>query len=124
MTDMNQDTYAQSSDVGEVQIANEVVAGIAGISASEIEGVESMAGGFTKELADKLGVKSPSKGVKVVVENDTVTVDLAINMKYGYSIPKTCAQVQEKVAQAINAMTGLNDGMVNVRIAGVSLEQE
>ena len=58
------------------------------------------------------------------VVDDTATVDLAINMKYGYSIPDTCVQVQEKVAQAINSMTGLTVKQVNVRIAGVSLEQD
>jgi uncharacterized alkaline shock family protein YloU len=124
MTDLNRDTFKDNTGIGEVQIANEVVSSIAGISASEVEGVESMAGGFTNELAGKLGMKSLSKGVKVSVEDGTVIVDLAINMKYGYSIPKTSAQVQEKVAQAINSMTGLTVGTVNVRIAGVSLEQE
>ena len=93
--------------IGEVQIANEVVASIAGISASEVEGVDSMAGGITNEIAGRLGMKNPAKGVKVEVKGDTAVVDLAIYLKYGYSIPKISAQVQEKVAQAINSMTGL-----------------
>ena len=107
--------------IGEVQIANEVVASIAGISASEVEGVDSMAGGITNEIAGRLGMKNPAKGVKVEVKGDTAVVDLAI---YGYSIPKISAQVQEKVAQAINSMTGLKVERVNVRIAGVSLESQ
>ena len=124
MTENDRDTFENSSDIGEVQIANEVVSSIAWVSASEVEGVESMAGGFKNELAGKFGVKNLSKGVKVEVNDDSARVDLAINMKYGYNIPKTCAQVQEKVAQAINSMTGLTAKQVNVRIAGVSLEQE
>ena len=87
-------------------------------------GVDSMAGGITNELAGKFGVKNLSKGVKVEVVEDSANVELAINMKYGYSIPDTCSQVQEKVAQAINSMTGLTVRKVNVRIAGVSLEQD
>lgn len=124
MTENYRDTFENHSGIGEVQIANEVVSSIAGISASEVEGVDSMAGGFTNELAGKFGVKNLSKGVKVEVVDDSATVELAINMKYGYNIPRTCAQVQEKVAQAINSMTGLTVKKVNVRIAGVSLEQE
>lgn len=124
MTDMNRDTLENSPGIGEVQIANEVVSTIAGISAAEVEGVDSMAGGLTNELAGRFGVKNLSKGVKVEVQDDSAVVDLAINMKYGYNIPKTCAQVQDKVAQAINSMTGLTVERVNVRIAGVTLEQE
>ena len=122
MTEMTNDSMEKHTGIGEVQIANEVVASIAGISASEVEGVDSMAGGLAGELAGKFGAKNLSKGVKVEVADDTAMVELAINMKYGYSIPKTCKQVQEKVMQAINSMTGLTVKQVNVRIAGVSLE--
>ena len=124
MTEMKQDSLYNNSGIGEVQIANEVVASIAGISASEVEGVESMAGGLANELAGKFGAKNLSKGVKVEVQDDSAVVELAIVMKYGYNIPKTCEQVQENVAQAINSMTGLTAKQINVRIAGVSLEQE
>ena len=123
MTEMTNDSMGKHTGIGEVQIANEVVASIAGISASEVEGVDSMAGGLAGELAGKFGAKNLSKGVKVEAD-DIAMVELAINMKYGYSIPKTCKQVQEKVMQAINSMTGLTVKQVNVRIAGVSLEQD
>ena len=124
MTEMTNDSMEKHTGIGEVQIANEVVASIAGISASEVEGVDSMAGVLACELAVKFGAKNLSKGVKVEVADDIAMVELAINMKYGYSIPKTCKQVQEKVMQAINSMTGLTVKQVNVRIAGVSLEQD
>lgn len=119
------DTLKMSSEgIGEIQIANEVIATIAGISASEVEGVDSMAGGFTNELVGKFGVKNYSKGVKVEIDDDSAFVSIAINMKYGYNIPKTCKAVQDKIAQAIDNMTGLRVAEVNVRIAGVSLENE
>ena len=117
MTEMKHDSFEKHSGIGEVQIANEVVASIAGISATEIEGVESMAGGFANELVGKFGARNLSKGVKVEVQDDVALIEMAIVMKYGYNIPKTCEQIQEK-------MTGLTVKQVNVRIAGVSLEQE
>lgn len=124
MTEMTNDSFENHSGIGEVQIANEVVSSIAGISAAEVEGVDSMAGGLAGELVGKFGAKNLSKGVKVEVQDDSAVVELAINMKYGYNIPRTCEQVQEKVVQAINSMTGLTVKQVNVRIAGVSLERD
>ena len=124
MTEMTNDSMEKHTGIGEVQIANEVVASIAGISASEVEGVDSMAGGLAGELAGKFGAKNLSKGVKVEVADDIAMVELAINMKYGYSIPNSCKQVQEIVMHAFNSMTGLTVKQVNVRIAGVSLEQD
>lgn len=109
--------------IGEVQIADEVVAIIAGLAATEVEGVDSMAGNITNELVGKLGMKNLSKGVKVEVTEDHVSVDLSLNMKYGYSIPKVSEKVQDKVKTAIENMTGLTVLEVNVRIAGVSLEE-
>ena len=72
---------------GEVRIADEVVAIIAGLAASEVEGVASMAGNVTRDLIEKLGMKSLSKGVKITMDEDTVRVALAINIRYGYNVP-------------------------------------
>ena len=78
-----------------------------------------MAGGGINDIAGKLGVKNYSKGVKVDISDDVVIVDISVNLKFGYSIPKVSAKVQEKVAQAVNSMTGLQVAKVNVRIAGI-----
>ena len=107
--------------IGEVKIASDVVAVIAGLAANEVEGVYSMAGNITNELIGKLGMKNMSKGVKVMMEDGTVRVDMALNMKYGYSIPRVVKQVQEKVSQQIENMTGLIVPEVNIRVAGVNL---
>ena len=107
--------------IGEVKIASDVVAVIAGLAANEVEGVYSMAGNITNELIGKLGMKNMSKGVKVMMEDGTVRVAMALNMKYGYSIPRVVKQVQEKVSQQIENMTGLIVPEVNIRIAGVNL---
>ena len=109
-------------NMGEVQIADEVVAIIAGLAATEVEGVASMAGNITNELVGKLGMKNLSRGVKVAVSENEVTVELSLNMAYGYSIPKTSAKVQERVKSAIDNMTGLSVSEVNIHIAGVDMK--
>ena len=108
---------------GQVQIADEVVAIIAGLAATEVEGVASMEGNITKELVGKLGMKNLSKGVKVAVLDGIVNVDMTLNLDYGYSIVKTSKKVQEKVKASIENMTGLTVADVNVRIAGVTMEK-
>lgn len=120
------DTYTIKTDenLGEVKIADEVVAIIAGLAAMEVEGVGSMSGNATRELISKLGMKSLSKGVKVDVLDGIVTVSLAMNMKYGYSIKDVTAKVQEKVKAAIENMTGLEVADVNIRVAGVDVPEE
>lgn len=110
--------------IGEVQIADEVVTIIAGLAATEVDGVASMAGNITNELVSKLGMKNLSKGVKVEVTEEHVSVNMALNLKYGYSIPDVCEKVQEKVKNAIENMTGLTVLDVNIKIAGVSLEEK
>ena len=109
--------------LGEVQIADEVVAIIAGLAATEVEGVAAMAGNITNELISKLGMKNLSKGVKVLVTDRRVDVDLALNIEYGYSIMKVSEKVQDKVKAAIENMTGLEVAMVNIRIASVNMEK-
>ena len=109
--------------LGEVQIADEVVAIIAGLAATEVEGVAAMAGNITNELISKLGMKNLSKGVKVLVTDRSVDVDLALNIEYGYCIMKVSEKVQEKVKAAIENMTGLEVAMVNIRIASVNMEK-
>lgn len=111
-------------NIGSVHIADEVIAIIAGLAATEVDGVEAMAGNITNELVSKLGMKNLSKGVKVEVTANSVTVDMTLTMKYGYSIPETSKTVQEKVKAAIENMTGLTVVEVNVRIAGVNINQE
>ena len=112
-----------NGSLGEVQIADEVVAIIAGLAATEVEGVDSMAGNITNELVGKLGMKNLSKGVKVDVLEDVVCVDLALNIEYGFNILETSKKVQERVKNAIENMTGLNVSDVNVRIASVEMEK-
>ena len=126
MSKDERNTYTIQADesLGEVKIADEVVAMIAGLAAMEVEGVASMAGNGTRELISKLGMKSLSKGVKVDVLEGVVTVSLSLNLKYGYSIKEITTKVQEKVKAAIENMTGLEVADVNIRVAGVEVPEE
>ncbi|MCI9340621.1 MAG: Asp23/Gls24 family envelope stress response protein [Dorea sp.] len=117
-------TIQSEENLGEVKIADEVVAIIASLAAMEVEGVSSMTGNATRELIGKLGMKSLSKGVKVDVLDGIVTVSLVLNLNYGYSIKDTTQKVQEKVKAAIENMTGLEVADVNIRVAGVDMPEE
>ena len=121
----NRDTYTIYDDqsIGTVQIADEVVAIIAGLAATEVEGVASMNGNITNELVGKLGMKSLSKGVKVDVLDNVVCVDLVGRRMNKNNIPEICQTVQEKVKTAIENMTGLQVSDVNISIASVELEK-
>ena len=112
----------ENGQVGSVQIADEVIAIIAGLAATEVEGVASIEDRSANELAGKLGMKTAPKGVKVTVMDTSVSCDLSLNLKYGYSIPKISKQVQSRVGQQIETMTGLKVSGVNVRVAGVNLD--
>ena len=117
-------TIQNDASKGEIKIADEVVAIIAALAATEVEGVASMAGNITNELIGKLGMKNLSKGVKVDVLEGIVTVTLALNLKFGSNIKETTMAVQEKVKGAIENMTGLTVADVNIRVAGVEMPVE
>ena len=120
-----QDGYSlrEAGAFGEVQIADEVIAIISGLAAVEVEGVAKMSGNVSNELISMLGMNNLSKGVKVEVTPESVAIDLALEMKYGYSIPKVSEQVQERVKNAIESMTGLTVERVDVRIGGIAVDK-
>ncbi len=122
-TELHTHRLENEEKFGEVRIADEVVAIIAGLAASEVDGVASMAGNVTRDLIEKLGMKSLSKGVKISMDERTVHVALAINIRYGYSVPATCSQIQEKVKTAIETMTGLEVAEVNIKIVNVLMDK-
>lgn len=113
---------------GTVKIANDVVAMIAGLAATEVDGVSAMSGNITDELMGKVGIgnitmKKQTKGVKVDILEGTVSVDLALTLEYGYNIPATCNKVQEKVKSALETMTGFEVSDVNIRIIGIKMQE-
>lgn len=117
-------TIQNDGNLGEVKIADEVVAIIAALAATEVEGVASMAGNITNEVIGRLGIKNLSKGVKVDVLEGVVTVSLALNLKYNYSIMEVTGKVQDKVKSAVENMTGLEVADVNIKVAGIAMENQ
>ena len=117
-------SFKEAGVLGDIQIADDVIAIIAGLAATEVEGVAKMYGNITNELVGKLGMKNLSKGVKVDVTEEHVSVDLSLNMKYGYNIPDVSEKVQDRVKTAIENMTGLHVLDVNIKIASVNMEAE
>lgn len=93
----------KSDQPGEVKIADEVVAIIAGLATTEVEGVSSMAGNITNEIVSRLGMKSLSKGIQVEVSDNEVMVDVAINIAYGYSIRMCLQRFRKKLRQRSRA---------------------
>jgi uncharacterized alkaline shock family protein YloU len=124
--DMENKAYTLQGNgaLGSVQIADDVVAIIAGLAATEVDGVSAMAGNITNELMSMVGYKSLTKGVKIDIDGVNVKVELALTMDYGYNIPDTCAKVQDKVKTTIENMTGLKVTDVNIRIAGVDMRKD
>ncbi len=124
--EFNRSTYVLLEDEkkGTVHVADDVVAVIAGLAATEVKGVAAMAGNITNELMSKVGRKNLAKGVKVAVNGKRVKVALAIMMEFGYNIPGTCSKVQERVKSAIENMTGLTVTDVDIRIASVDMKKK
>ncbi|MCD7725536.1 MAG: Asp23/Gls24 family envelope stress response protein [Clostridiales bacterium] len=124
--ELARNTYVLQEDgnLGTVKIADDVVAMIAALAAAEVEGVAAMGGTVSNELLKKVGMKSLAKGARVEVLNQKVKAELSITMEYGFNIPATCQQVQNKVKSAIENMTGLEVTDVNIRIAGIHVAKE
>lgn len=108
---------------GILWIADEVIAIIASIAASKIEGVISMSGGVAKGIASMLGKKDIAKGVKVRIEDSIVKIDLYMILDYDYSIPDLAWQIQAKVKKMVEGMTGLQVVEVNVHVQGVEFSE-
>ncbi len=105
--------------VCDVKIADDVVSNIAGIAATEVEGVAGLIGNITNEMISRVGKRTLAKGVNVSLQDSAVSVKLALIMKYGYNIPVTSKKVQERVKNSIESMTGLDVKEVAIRIAGI-----
>ncbi len=115
---------ADQKEYGSVRIADEVVAIVAGIATTEVPGVAGMSGGIVGGIAEMLGGKNLTKGVKVEVGEKEAAIDLFIIVEYGVRIPDVCWDIQEKVKKAVESMTGLSVVEVNVHIQGVNIEKD
>ena len=114
----------KEAKLGTIRIADDVVSIIAGLAATEIEGIAGMSAGLVGGIAEILGRKNFAKGVKVEVGEREAAVDLYIIVKYGVRIPDVALAAQENVKQAIETMTGLSVVEVNIHVQGVGFPEE
>ncbi len=114
----------ENLEYGEVKIVDDVVATIAGLAATEVKGVAGMSAGFVGGIAEILGKKSLSKGVKVEVKEKVAAIDLYIIVEYGTKIPDVAWEIQENVKKTIETMIGISVNEVNIHVQGVSFPKE
>jgi uncharacterized alkaline shock family protein YloU len=106
-----------------IKISDDVIAVIAGVAASEVQGVAEMSGGFAGGISEVLsGKKNLSKGIKVESGEKETKIDVNIIVEYGIRIPDVAFEIQNRVKKAVESMTGLKVVEVNVHIQGVSTE--
>lgn len=115
---------SQPDELGSIHISEEVLAVISAAAALEVEGVCGLAANLGSDLAELLGKKSLSRGVRLQVQEENVTVEIAIMVKYGYTIPDIARAVQEAVSTSVEATSGLRVEAVNVNVGGVVFEKD
>ncbi|MDW7740182.1 MAG: Asp23/Gls24 family envelope stress response protein [Bacillota bacterium] len=120
----NEDIKTLPTELGVVRIADEVVSIIAGLAAADIEGVASMSGGIAGGIAEVLGRRNLSKGVKVEVGTEEAKIDIFLIVDYGVRIPDVAWDIQESVKNAVETMTGLRVTQVNVHVQGIQFPQQ
>ena len=123
MEDTTMENVLEDSKIGTVKIANDVVATIVGLAATEVAGIAGMSGGIAGGIAELLGKKNLTKGVKIDATEDQVQIDLYVIMDFGVTIPDVALAVQENVKKTVETMTGLSVSAINVHIQGVMFPQ-
>ena len=117
-------TDVQQGEMGNVSFANDVLAIIAGLAASEIEGVAGMSGGLAGGIAELLGRKNLAKGIKITVNDKVLSVDINMIISYGFKLHEVSRKVQANVVKAIETMTGLSVEKVNINVLGIQFSKE
>jgi uncharacterized alkaline shock family protein YloU len=112
----------QKSELGTVEISPEVIEVIAGIAATEVDGVATLRGNFATDVAEKLGRKNHGKGVKVELAEDGITVDVSVIITYGVAVPEVANLIQQNIKQALQTMTAIELQAINVHVVGVQFE--
>jgi uncharacterized alkaline shock family protein YloU len=111
-------------EIGNVSFANDVLAIIAGLAATEVEGVAGMSGGLAGGIAELLGRKNLAKGIKIAVNDKLIAVDINMIVTYGYKLHEVSRKVQANVIKAIETMTGLEVERVNINVLGIQFTKE
>lgn len=115
----HKDYISRADELGNIHIAEEVLAAVAAAAAMEVKGVSALAANFGTDIAELLGKKNQAKGVRIQVEEEKITVELSVMMAYGNTIPEVGKAVQENVKSTMESITGLEIAAVNVSVAGI-----
>jgi uncharacterized alkaline shock family protein YloU len=116
---------ALNDNAGALKVSDEVISIIAGITATDVPGVAGMSGGgLAGGISEMLGKKNLTKGVKVLVNNNEITIDLFIIVDYGCRIPDVAFETQSKVKKTIESMVGMKVIEVNIHVQGIFMEKE
>lgn len=116
------DISVNTEQYGDIKISDEVIATIASVATKEIEGISGLSLSIANEIASKFVKKNLSKAIKVSSDDDKLTIDISVIVKYGIRIPDISWEVQENVKKSVESMSGLNVEKVNIIIAGVDFE--
>ena len=108
---------------GSINISEEVISTIVRTAITEIDGVAGISNTAGAELAELIGIKTVSKGIKVQIVDDTIKVDAIILVRYGCNIVNVAKEVQNSVTEAVQAITGIDKAEVNVHVSGVAFEK-
>ena len=120
----NKEYVTHTDGLGNIHISEEVLAVIAAAAALEVEGVSSLAANLGTDIAELLGKKNLTRGIRVQVTEESVVVELSILVKYGYTIPDVARAVQDAVYTNIESMSGLTVEAVNVNVGGITFDKE
>ena len=115
---------SEDASLGKVEIAPDVIEVIAGIATTEIEGVYSRRGNFATDVAERFGMKTHGKGIKVELTQTGVAIDVFVVFNYGVTIPTVAQKVQANIRQALKTMTALEIEEINVHVVGLQMEKE
>lgn len=119
MDEKNTITMESRDDVGQVQIADDVIAIIAEIAATEVEGVAGMGGTLTTDIVQSFSRKKTPKGVRVEINGNQIMLDMTMIVNFGAKIPEVAVEVQKKVKNSVEMMTGLEIISINIHVTGI-----
>ncbi|SFE31105.1 Asp23/Gls24 family envelope stress response protein [Alteribacillus iranensis] len=116
------DLEEEKNELGKIEISPEVIEVIAGLAATEVEGVYALRGNFATDVVERLGKKNHGKGVKVEMGEDGVKIEISVTLNYGVSVPEVARSIQTGIQQALQNMTSISIEAINVHVLGIQFE--
>ena len=121
----NKEYYTQEMENGSIQISEDVVASVTGMAVLEVEGVCGLSSSIGTDIAEMLGMKTLSKGVRLsTTETGALRIDCDVVSKFGQNIFELATNVQENVKSSVESVTGLRVAEVNVTVCGIALPKD